>query len=838
MAKGYSPISSQDSDGTYREDSQLTNNHYHDNNDPSRIDFKKVIPETKNFDQFITIDKIAEENSPILTSSERFHGSSSYLSRSNYFNDFESNDTSGQDNSRYEMGGFDSKFGKYKIIIWDKCKTFITLTTVAIVIGCFAGFIQIFTETLVNWKTGHCSRNFLLNKSFCCSNIQTLTENVTNRSFAGLRKRQEIECATQGEWIEWSGVISPFLIFVILSVTFATLSTLLVKYMAPMATGSGISEIKVWVSGFEYKNEFLNIATLIVKSVALPLAISAGLSLGKEGPSVHYATCCAFVVTKWLLKDTLTYSSQFEYLIAGGGAGVAVAFGAPIGGVLFGLEELSSASDFNAQTLWKSYYVALIAVTTLKCIDPFRNGKIILFNVTYDKNWRVGEIPIFILLGIFGGLYGKYVSKLNIAYVNFRKKYLFKWPTQEIVVLALVTSLLSYFNEFLKLDMTESMGILFHECISGDTKQENGNGSIFSHKLCYLDEHTEMFGFLKLFFSLIYATFVRAALVIISYGARVPAGIFVPSMAVGATFGRAISLLVERYITGSGVITSGAYAFLGAAATLCGITNLTLTVVVIMLELTGAFIYIIPTMIVVAISRIILSMSGTMGIADQMIMVNGFPLLDVEDEQDKRGELLLSSYKARDVMSKDLVVLNETMYVSEIEKIVYESNDKLVNGFPIVINNDTTDPDMECIGYVLRRHLIQKLMMQDISSTNASRTLVHFNIERFNSLKKNNNNHNKLNSNEISFCDIVNSSPLTAKINTSASVLSHMFRDNGCKSIMIEDHGLLKGIITCKDIIRFQRTLFRENFGTKYDYNEDLNERIWSVLQSVINKFS
>lgn len=67
-------------------------------------------------------------------------------------------------------------------------------------------------------------------------------------------------------------------------------------------------EIIVWVSGFEYKTEFLSIVTLIVKTVALPLVISPSLSLGKQGPSIHYALCCAFIVTKWLLKDTLSYS--------------------------------------------------------------------------------------------------------------------------------------------------------------------------------------------------------------------------------------------------------------------------------------------------------------------------------------------------------------------------------------------------------------------------------------------------------------------------------------------------------------------------------------------------
>ena len=207
-------------------------------------------------------------------------------------------------------------------------------------------------------------------------------------------------------------------------------------------------------------------------------------------------------------------------------------------------------------------------------------------------------------------------------------------------------------------------------------------------------------------------------------------------MAIGSTFRRAISLLVERYVTGPRIIASGTYTFLDTATTLGGITNLTLTIVVIMLELTGAFIYIIPTMIVVAISRIILSISRTMEITDQMIMVNGFPLLETEDEEDKKGKSLLSSYKAGNIMCKDVIVLNETMYISEFDKIIYESNDNFVNGFPQIINNDRTAPDMECNGYILRKPLQQKMMMQDISSANASKILVHFNIKRFNSRKK------------------------------------------------------------------------------------------------------
>lgn len=252
-------------------------------------------------------------------------------------------------------------------------------------------------------------------------------------------------------WLDRSNPALDFFLFVTLSVAFAAISALMIKYIAPSATGSGISEIKVWVSGFKYKDEFLNLTTLLVKSTALPLAISSGLSVGKEGPSVHYATCCGFVVTNWLFKHNLKFPEQAEYLIASTAGGVAVAFGAPIGGVLFAIEEISTSSSFKLSILWKSYYVALAAVTTLQYMNPFRNGTIVLFEVTYDNQWQFAEIPIFILLGVFGGAYGLLISAWNVRYVNFRKTYLLDWRVQEVVILAGITALVSYFNEFLKL---------------------------------------------------------------------------------------------------------------------------------------------------------------------------------------------------------------------------------------------------------------------------------------------------------------------------------------------------------------------------------------------------
>lgn len=49
-------------------------------------------------------------------------------------------------------------------------------------------------------------------------------------------------------------------------------------------------QIKTILSGFIIRG-YLGKWTLIIKSIGIMLAVSAGLSLGKEGPMVHIACC-------------------------------------------------------------------------------------------------------------------------------------------------------------------------------------------------------------------------------------------------------------------------------------------------------------------------------------------------------------------------------------------------------------------------------------------------------------------------------------------------------------------------------------------------------------------
>jgi chloride channel 3/4/5 len=100
----------------------------------------------------------------------------------------------------------------------------------------------------------------------------------------------------------------------------------------------------------------LSVVSFSLFNASQPLAIASGLSVGKEGPSVHVACCIGSLVaglfdnfrrSQSLFKISclmnipvliLIQGKTREIVTAASAAGVAVAFGSPIGGVLFSIE--------------------------------------------------------------------------------------------------------------------------------------------------------------------------------------------------------------------------------------------------------------------------------------------------------------------------------------------------------------------------------------------------------------------------------------------------------------------------------------------------------------------
>lgn len=645
--------------------------------------------------------------------------------------------------------------------------TWLVLVLMGVAIGVIAAVVDVITLWLAWLRVGFCRLNFYLNKTFCCWG-------------------QEL-CA----WAAWTGFgPTDYVAYVAVSALFGFVAATLVRVYAPLAAGSGISEIKCIVSGFAVRG-FLGWWTLAIKALMLPLAIASGLSLGKEGPSVHYAVCVGHCGARLFERFRFSASRTREMLTATSAAGVAVAFGSPMGGVLFAMEEV--AATFQMLTLWKLYLCALIAVGTLTALNPFRTGQLVVFEVLYDTPWHYFELPAYAVLGVFGGLYGIAVSRYNKAVAAFRKRYLAPHAVREVVVLATATAMVCYFNQFLRLDMTEVMQALFAECVPKT-----------HHPLCDTTASARLLVCL-----LLLATALRTALTIVTYGCKVPAGIFVPSMAAGATFGRALGIVVEKIHAAypdallfatcpkdGKCIIPGTYAFLGAGAALSGITHLTVTVAIIMFELTGAVRYIIPTMVAVAVTKMINDRWGQGGIADQMIVFNGLPYLDPK-------ELHHFGTTVAAAMLPVLVVFTaDTPYTMAAVRDVLATN---YRGFPVVRSAETP----EIVGYVTSTDL--EHVLRQYKDTECC-----FGPPRAAAL---------------SLASIVNTVPMVVSADTTLEYLADIFMRLGPRHVLVQQDGLLVGIVTRKDILRYEHAVREQQHPP--ESHEALERWVWGKFQAV-----
>lgn len=281
-----------------------------------------------------------------------------------------------------------------------------------------------------------------------------------------------------------------------------------IEHSAPMvyysAAGSGVAEVRVILSGFVLHG-FLGVKTLVIKTVALVLSVASGLSLGKEGPFVHIATCVGNIACRLFSKYDSNDAKRREVLSAAAAAGVAVAFGAPLAGVLFCLEEV--AYFFPAKTLFRTFFCCISAALTLKFLNPYGNGKIVMFEVRYDRDWEFFELGAFIVIGILGGATGALFIKASRRWAqSFRKVPIIKKrPIVEVILVAILTGLVSFWNPYTKVPVAKLLFSLASQC---DKNAPDNMG------LCPADID-EIFPIVK---RLGVAFFIKGILTIITFG--------------------------------------------------------------------------------------------------------------------------------------------------------------------------------------------------------------------------------------------------------------------------------------------------------------------------------
>jgi len=387
------------------------------------------------------------------------------------------------------------------------------------------------------------------------------------------------------------------------------------------AAGSGVAEVRVILSGFVLHG-FLGVKTLFIKTLALILSVGSGMSLGKEGPFVHIATCVGNIACRLFDKYDHNDGKRREVLSAAAAAGVAVAFGAPIGGVLFSLEEV--AYFFPAKTLFRTFFCCIVAALTLKFLDPYGNHKVVMFEVRYHRDWEFIELAAFIVVGVLGGATGALFIKASRKWAqSFRKITVLKrWPILEVMLVALITGVVSFWNPYTKLPVAK---LLFNLASPCEIEKPDEYG------LC----PSTIDDIVPVVKSLGIAFFIKGILTIITFGIvsltsfqridiaanifqKVPAGIYVPSMVVGGLGGRLIGHLVQWLVlrfphagifgncanaAPGSCITPGVYALIAAGSTMCGVTRLSVTLAVILFELTGSLDYVLPFSLAILVSK-------------------------------------------------------------------------------------------------------------------------------------------------------------------------------------------------------------------------------------------
>mmetsp|Transcript_63316 Transcript_63316/g.137765 ORF Transcript_63316/g.137765 Transcript_63316/m.137765 type:complete len:769 (+) Transcript_63316:108-2414(+) len=588
---------------------------------------------------------------------------------------------------------------------------------------------------------------------------------------------------------EWGPYFQGYICFIVICTVLATVSATLTWAVAPMARGSGIPEIKTILGGFGMK-EVLDFRTLVVKVIGLSLSVGSGLACGKEGPLVHIACCWAAFLSRFFSRYAHNEAKQRELLSAAAAAGVSVAFGAPLGGVLFSLEEVSTM--FPNSTMIRAFFAAIVAALTLQQFDATETGKLTMFETHYEYPPEISEYFFFMLLGAMGGCIGALfvhyniiISKARAPGTPFRRRC---HIILEVFVIALITAITSYPLRYTRVLSSVSIRALFHRCADNTVDKHT-----FMLDLCVPNPDGSDIWLPNVTMELVGHLLIAAALrfvqMIFTFGTGVPAGLFVPALYTGATLGRVVGILVRLLndtVPFTQKVNPGIYAIVGAAAVLGGVCRVTISLVVIMFELTGGLQLIIPFMMAVLTSKWVGDIF-TIGIYDYCIQIRHYPHLHEPDE--------LSFHKcASDIMDSRIDCIHPCP--GTITQFLRYIEERKHGGYPL-----TRSPtDATVMGYIHARPLISHL--EKLMSGNA---MMNGEIEVCFSkyIPKDTIPAGAMNISK--FCEEAAVRVVPA---TPANTLHSIFRSLGVSLVLVTDYeGKLVGIITKKSFIHYMMEL-------------------------------
>uniref|UniRef100_A0A674DYI0 Chloride voltage-gated channel 2 n=1 Tax=Salmo trutta TaxID=8032 RepID=A0A674DYI0_SALTR len=451
------------------------------------------------------------------------------------------------------------------------------------------------------------------------------------------------KCRTQ-KWMYVNlegNVFLQYLAWVTYPVVLITFSAGFTQILAPQAVGSGIPEIKTILRGVVLK-ECLTFKTFVAKVIGLTSALGSGMPLGKESPFVHIASLGASLLCKFMSLFGGIYENEsrnMELLSVACAVGVSCVFAAPIGGLLFSIEAMSTF--FTVRNYWRGFFAATVTAFMYRVLAVWNRDEVTITallptNFRQDFPFDLQELPAFAVLGIVSGFGGALFVCLNRQIVQLIrnqktiKKFLMKKRLLYPALVTLLVSTLTFppgFGQFMaaKLTQMESLETL----LDNHTWSKQGIPEEFdsnSHSQAWKHPQVNVFVTLTLF---VVMKFWMSALAMTM---PVPCGAFMPVFVIGAALGRLVGESMATWFP-DGVhsdgtiypIEPGVYAAVGAAA-LSGAVTHTVSTAVVVFELTGQISHILPVMIAVILANAV-AQSLQPSLYDSLIMIKKLPYL-------------------------------------------------------------------------------------------------------------------------------------------------------------------------------------------------------------------
>ncbi|CAF0794612.1 unnamed protein product [Brachionus calyciflorus] len=621
------------------------------------------------------------------------------------------------------------------------------------------------------------------------------------------------ECTSKG--CLWK----PLVIWISSNIGFTLISLMLVLFLAPASRGSGIPMVKCYLNGVKIP-KVIRIKALISKVLGISSAVLGGLACGKEGPMIHSGAIIAAGISQGsssslgfdlkIFKYFRSDTEKRDFVSGGAAAGVSAAFGAPVGGVLFSLEE--GASFWNQSLTWRIFFGSMVSTFTLNIFLSIINGKfgdmsnpgLINFGRFQNTTYTWFELPIFILMGSFGGLIGALFNYLNIKLTKFRNRYV-KNNLSNIAEGLIVASVSATVGFLLSFYISKDCQPIGRDLVSKypvqlfcDDGQYNAMSGLFfqtpENSLRSLF-HNPPGSFNPITLSIFCVVYYLLA--VWTYGLAIPGGLFIPSLLIGAAWGRLLGLGMSRKFPNLH-IDPGKYALIGAASTLAGVLRMTLSLTVILTEATGDISLGLPIMFSVLAAKLTGDLFNE-GIFDMHIQLSGIPLLDWDPPA------TTEKLNIQDVMTHPVIVFREKETVGRILEVLNETKH---NGYPIVDDSiDSSNGHFGLLkGLILRHQLITLLKRKCFLNNDVKLLPKDFReyYPRYIDIKdiQIDEDYMKL---ELDLRSYMNLAPYSLTEDSNLPRVFRLFRGLGLRHLIIVDkNNNVVGIVTRIDLARYR----------------------------------